>query len=47
MVTVQIKGNQQSFDGDPNKPLLSYLRDNLGLVGTKFGCGIALCGGSE
>ena len=44
MVTLQINGSQQSFDGDPNMPLLWYLRDELGLVGTKFGCGIALCG---
>jgi isoquinoline 1-oxidoreductase alpha subunit len=44
MVTLQIIGSQQSFDGDPNMPLLWYLRDELGLVGTKFGCGMALCG---
>ena len=44
MVTLQINGSQQLFDGDPNMPLLWYLRDELGLVGTKFGCGMALCG---
>jgi isoquinoline 1-oxidoreductase subunit alpha len=44
MVTLQINGSQQSFDGDPNMPLLWYLRDELGMVGTKFGCGMALCG---
>ena len=44
MITLQINGSQQSFDGDPNMPLLWYLRDELGLVGTKFGCGMALCG---
>jgi isoquinoline 1-oxidoreductase alpha subunit len=44
MVTLQINGSKQSFDGDPNMPLLWYLRDELGLVGTKFGCGMALCG---
>ena len=44
MVTLQINGSQQSFGGDPNMPLLWYLRDELGLVGTKFGCGMALCG---
>jgi len=44
MVTLQINGSQHSFDGDPNMPLLWYLRDELGLVGTKFGCGMALCG---
>ena len=35
---------QQTFDGDPEMPLLWYLRDILGLTGTKFGCGMALCG---
>jgi len=44
MVTLQINGSEHSFDGDPNMPLLWYLRDELGLVGTKFGCGMALCG---
>ena len=44
MVTLQINGMKHSFDGDPNMPLLWYLRDGLGLVGTKFGCGMALCG---
>jgi isoquinoline 1-oxidoreductase alpha subunit len=33
-----------SFDGDPTLPLLWYLRDELGLSGTKFGCGKGLCG---
>jgi isoquinoline 1-oxidoreductase alpha subunit len=32
------------FDGDPDMPLLWYLRDELQLTGTKFGCGMALCG---
>ena len=32
------------FDGDPSMPLMWYLRDELGLTGTKFGCGVALCG---
>ena len=44
MVSLQINGSEHSFDGDPNMPLLWYLRDELGLVGTKFGCGMALCG---
>ena len=44
MVTLQINGSEHSFDGDPNMPLLWYLRDELGLVGTKFGCGMGLCG---
>jgi isoquinoline 1-oxidoreductase alpha subunit len=34
----------RTFDGDPQMPLMWYLRDELGLTGTKFGCGIALCG---
>ena len=44
MVHLKVNGNAQSFDGDPEMPLLWYLRDILGLTGTKFGCGMALCG---
>src|SRR5438128_12078055 len=44
MVKLQINGQTQSFDGDPTMPLLWYLRDELGLTGAKFGCGVALCG---
>jgi len=44
MVKFQVNGQTQSFDGDPSMPLLWYLRDELGLIGTKFGCGVALCG---
>ena len=44
MVTLKINGEQKSFQGDPEMPLLWYLRDVLGLTGTKFGCGVALCG---
>jgi len=44
MVTVQINGQQRTFGGDPSMPLMWYLRDELGLTGTKFGCGVALCG---
>ncbi len=40
----KVNGQQQSFDGDPEMPVLWYLRDVLGLTGTKFGCGVALCG---
>ena len=38
--------NQQdrSFEGDPQMPLMWYLRDELALTGTKFGCGVGLCG---
>jgi isoquinoline 1-oxidoreductase alpha subunit len=39
-----INGERKSFDGDPAMPLLWYLRDDLGLTGTKFGCGISACG---
>ncbi len=44
MLTLKVYGQTQSFDGDPSMPLLWYLRDVLGLTGTKFGCGIAACG---
>ena len=44
MIQLKVNGAAQSFEGDPEMPLLWYLRDILGLTGTKFGCGIALCG---
>ena len=44
MVKLKINGVERSFDGDPEMPLLWYLRDIIGLTGTKFGCGMALCG---
>src|ERR1700691_3439491 len=44
MVNVRVNGQEHTFDGDPSMPLLWYLRDELGLTGTKFGCGQALCG---
>jgi isoquinoline 1-oxidoreductase alpha subunit len=44
MVKLQVNGMDRTFDGDPDMPLLWYLRDVLGLTGTKFGCGMALCG---
>jgi isoquinoline 1-oxidoreductase alpha subunit len=44
MVTLQVNGTSRSFDGDPTMPLLWYVRDVLQLTGTKFGCGLALCG---
>jgi aerobic-type carbon monoxide dehydrogenase small subunit (CoxS/CutS family) len=43
-INLQINGKALSADVDPNTPLLWVLRDSLGLVGTKFGCGMALCG---
>jgi isoquinoline 1-oxidoreductase alpha subunit len=44
MIQLTVNGTQRSFDGDPEMPLLWYLRDILGLTGAKFGCGIGLCG---
>jgi isoquinoline 1-oxidoreductase subunit alpha len=44
MVKLRVNGQERSFDGDPSMPLLWYLRDELGLTGTKYGCGAALCG---
>jgi isoquinoline 1-oxidoreductase alpha subunit len=44
MVKLSVNDQQCSYDGDPSMPLLWYLRDELGLSGTKFGCGIAQCG---
>ena len=44
MVRLRVNGREQAFDGDPSMPLLWYLRDELGLTGTKFGCGAAQCG---
>ena len=39
-----VNGTARTYDGDPAQPLLWYLRDELDLTGTKFGCGIAACG---
>jgi isoquinoline 1-oxidoreductase subunit alpha len=44
MVSLTVNGESQQFDGDPNTPLLWYLRDQLGLTGSKYGCGAGLCG---
>jgi isoquinoline 1-oxidoreductase subunit alpha len=44
MITVRVNGEERRFEGDPSMPLLWYLRDELGLTGTKYGCGIAQCG---
>jgi isoquinoline 1-oxidoreductase subunit alpha len=44
MIAFVVNGTQRRFDGDPEMPLLWYLRDVIGLTGTKFGCGAALCG---
>jgi isoquinoline 1-oxidoreductase alpha subunit len=44
MVRFKVNGVERSFNGDPEMPLLWYLRDILGMTGTKYGCGIAQCG---
>jgi isoquinoline 1-oxidoreductase alpha subunit len=44
MIRLTINGTSHQFDGDPEMPLLWYLRDSLQLTGTKFGCGTGLCG---
>jgi isoquinoline 1-oxidoreductase subunit alpha len=44
MIQLAVNGTQRSFDGNPDMPLLWYLRDILGQTGTKFGCGVGLCG---
>jgi isoquinoline 1-oxidoreductase alpha subunit len=44
MVQLKVNGQSRSFDGDPAMPLLWYLRDLLDLTGTKYGCGMGLCG---
>jgi isoquinoline 1-oxidoreductase alpha subunit len=44
MLKLKVNGKEASFDGDPNMPLLWYLRDIAGLTGAKYGCGVALCG---
>jgi isoquinoline 1-oxidoreductase subunit alpha len=42
--TIKVNGNTHSVDADGDTPLLWVLRDVLGMTGTKFGCGMALCG---
>ena len=44
MITLNINNKNYTVDVDPETPLLWVLRDTLGLVGTKYGCGIAQCG---
>ncbi len=43
-LTLNINGQSREVDVDPNTPLLWVIRDDLGLTGTKYGCGIAQCG---
>ena len=44
MIKLKVNGKNQQFNGDPEMPLLWYLRDEVDLKGTKFGCGMGLCG---
>ncbi len=44
MLTLNVNGVDRSLDVDPETPLLWVLRDTIGLTGTKYGCGMALCG---
>ena len=44
MTKLEINGRVQEVDADPTTPLLYVLRDNLGLNGAKFGCGLGQCG---
>jgi isoquinoline 1-oxidoreductase alpha subunit len=44
MATLNVNGKDLTVDADPSTPVLWALRDTLGMTGTKFGCGQALCG---
>ena len=44
MIRVEVNVEERQFEGDPDMPLLWYLHDLLELTGTKFGCGMGLCG---
>lgn len=44
MITLNVNGENRDLDVDPSTPLLWVIRDYIGLTGTKFSCGIALCG---
>jgi aerobic-type carbon monoxide dehydrogenase small subunit (CoxS/CutS family) len=44
VIAAQVNGKDVSFSGEPDTPLLWALREELGLTGTKFGCGISACG---
>jgi len=43
MITLRINGKTVEVDADPDKPLLWVLREDLGLTGSKFGCGVGQC----
>lgn len=44
MITLDVNGAKHELDIEPETPLLWALRDEIGLTGTKFGCGVGLCG---
>jgi isoquinoline 1-oxidoreductase alpha subunit len=44
MIQFKVNGVDRVFNGNPDMPLLWFLRDELRLTGTKFGCGIGICG---
>jgi isoquinoline 1-oxidoreductase alpha subunit len=44
MIKLKINGVNRQFDGDPDMPLLWYVREGLEMTGTKYGCGMGLCG---
>ena len=44
MIRFKVNGADRTYDGDPEMPLLWYLRDVAGFTGTKFGCGMSMCG---
>ena len=44
MISFTLNDSNMQFDGDPDTPLLWVIRDEAGLTGTKYGCGIAQCG---
>ena len=44
MATLNVNGSVRTHDAEPDTPLLWVLREQLGMTGTKYGCGIAQCG---
>jgi isoquinoline 1-oxidoreductase alpha subunit len=44
MLQLKVNGVTRKFEGDPEMPLLWYLRETLEMTGTKYGCGMGLCG---
>lgn len=44
MIELKVNGSARQYEGEGEMPLLWYLRDELQLTGSKFGCGMGLCG---